>query len=424
MIFHQGKSNDTIDIVDGQQRTITLSLLIFFLIQTPQEENQQRYPKILEKKVTILSSKAINKNFKLINTKLKNYSRCSELKEYIEENVLCTYIKTDSLDEAFMLFDSQNTRGKALSRKDLLKVHHIRYIDKHEKQKISAKKWEEISKKDNPEDDIDNLDRLFIYLSIIRKSVRGELEGKHLEYLDVYREFVSEDDNYKLNNYNQPPLFHDFTYDVETDQLNLTSKPLQLNGLYSIHKGVQVLPFEIVQSIEGGEKFFWFSMKYKELYDEIVTDELFNVLDDRKGKGNYYLRKIYKSLIILFVDKFGDEELDSFSIRILILIFYYRYKKVQVKKEGVVKFQWNDNNILDIYKLIFLKYSTKILFKEIDKYVEYKLSDGEQIVGEESVFELVSSKYGFWLEINEKYEKEISQYLKSRGRKWKIIKKK
>ncbi len=423
MIFHDQ------NIVDGQQRTITLSLIIYSLIEKDNLEIElDYYPKILYKKITILSSKAINKNLKIIQGKLKNYANTENFKKYIEDNVLCTYIKTKDLDEAFMLFDSQNTRGKALRRKDLLKVHHIRHIDVNDisKQEISAKTWESISKKNHPDDELDDLDKLFIYLALIRKSIRGELAGKYLEYLDVYKEFISEDDSgYALNNYNQPPLFKNYTFDTKTQKINFITKPLELNSSYSINNGLRFLPFEIIQSIEGGEKFFWFSLKYKDIYNEISNLSAFTILDSLDGKGNYYLRKVYKSLLLFFVDKFGFRELDEFSMRISILLFYYRYKMYQVRKEGVVNFKWDNEHSLDIFKLIFLKYSTRVLFREIDKYVEYKLYDSDDETGsDESLSQLSDSKYNFWTTIRDNNEKDLYEYLEERGRNWKKIAKK
>ena len=114
---------------------------------------------------------------------------------------MITYINADSLDEAFMLFDSQNTRGKALERKDLLKVHHIRYIDTYNKQKQAVRTWETITKKDN-DGKIDNVDFVLNNLMIIRKAIRHELRGEDLVYLDVFKEFLAEDNIQVLNNYN------------------------------------------------------------------------------------------------------------------------------------------------------------------------------------------------------------------------------
>ena len=65
--------------------------------------------------------------------RIKNIKK--EFFNYIHNNVIVTYIKAKDLDEAFVLFDSQNTRGRSLDRKDLLKVHHIRFIQNYNKQK-------------------------------------------------------------------------------------------------------------------------------------------------------------------------------------------------------------------------------------------------------------------------------------------------
>lgn len=44
-------------------------------------------------------------------------------------------ITVDKISEAFQLFDSQNTRGRALYPHDLLKAYHLREIhDKYEMQ--------------------------------------------------------------------------------------------------------------------------------------------------------------------------------------------------------------------------------------------------------------------------------------------------
>lgn len=51
-------------------------------------------------------------------------------------------ITVDKIDEAFQLFDSQNTRGRALYPHDLLKAYHLREIhDKYEMQNAVVK-WE------------------------------------------------------------------------------------------------------------------------------------------------------------------------------------------------------------------------------------------------------------------------------------------
>lgn len=364
MIFHQEEEQTKINIVDGQQRTTTLALILKVLDDKSSIE-------FLKQELSPISYKSIRDNYVLISNKLKNYSKKDDFKKFICEKTIATYIKATSLDEAFMLFDSQNTRGKPLDRKDLLKVHHIRFIDLYAKQKQVAKEWESITIKEDENQKFDNVDFTLNHLMLVRKAIRHELSGEDLVYLDVFKEFLAENNVQKLNNYNQPPIFENFDFDLVKNELSLTSKSFDFKGLFKIGNGLEFLPFEIIQSIEGGERFFWFVSKYDNLVKSLKKREIFNLLDNLSGNGNLFLRKIYQSTLILFVDKFGVDDLEEFATRVFILLFHFRYQKQQVRKEGVVKFEWSSEQSFDIYKLIFLKYSSQNVLKELDKYIDF-----------------------------------------------------
>lgn len=367
MIFH--KEEEKINIVDGQQRTITLALILNTICQN----NNECELEFLKQEINPLSIKNIQNNNKIIQNKLKNFSKNLEFASFILDKTMATYITAQDLDEAFMLFDSQNTRGKPLDRKDLLKVHHIRFIKLYDKQKQVAKKWEDITKNlnNNP---IDNVDFVLNNLMLIRKAIRQELIGEDLVYLDVFKEFTAEDDEEILNNYNQPPIFEKFDFDIEKNELSLISKSFIQKGLFKIDDGLEFLPFEIIQSIEGGERFFWFVLKYFKLVEKLKKQDIFNALDNISGNGNIFLKKIYQSSLILFVDKFGFNDLKPFAVRIFTLLLAKRMND-SIRKEGVVKFEWTDGNRLDIFKLIFLKYSPNIIHKELNKYIAFNVSE-------------------------------------------------
>jgi len=362
MIFY--KKKEKLEIVDGQQRSITLGLMLKVLGYKVLDNNEEN--NILKQEISKLSYKAIKDNYNLIRNKLNNYCKKNELKNFILDKCQITFITTNTQDEAFILFDSQNTRGKPLKRKDLLKVHHIRFIDRYETQKELAKQWEKITYTKN-DSMLDDIDKILENLAIIRKAVRGEIEGNDLVYIDVFQEFIAEKFDKKLNNYNQPPIFESFSYDVQKDELLLNSKSIDIRGLFRIGSAKEYLPFETTQSISAGEEFFWYILKYHALYKKLCKNEIFVLLDNVYGSGNIYLRKIYSSLILYFVDKFGFDYLEEFAIGVYTILLDQRLNGSSVRKEGVV------NNNLFLYKIVLLKYSPSIVIKEINRYIDFEI---------------------------------------------------
>lgn len=139
IILHRKKDN-IYDIVDGQQRIISLVLL-------KQCVEPGFKCSILEKDFTNKTSQYnIHRNYSFIR---EWFSLKSEdvRKEFINafENILeVVVVCVDKVTEAFQLFDSQNTRGKALDPHDLLKAYHLREMKKYPyEMEHAVTKWEE-----------------------------------------------------------------------------------------------------------------------------------------------------------------------------------------------------------------------------------------------------------------------------------------
>lgn len=137
VILHRNEKKEY-EIVDGQQRILSFLLLKLyldskfscnllktnFLNKITQKNLHDNYTTIRE-----WFSSIDDEEKALFNDALKN----------ILEVVVIT---VDKIDEAFQLFDSQNTRGRALYPHDLLKAYHLREIhDKYEMQNAVVK-WE------------------------------------------------------------------------------------------------------------------------------------------------------------------------------------------------------------------------------------------------------------------------------------------
>ena len=138
IILHKNKDN-IYDVVDGQQRIISLLLLKQYL-------EPDFICSILEKDFTNKTTQYnIHCNYAFVREWFSLKS--DDVKKgfvHAFENVLeVVVVCVDKVTEAFQLFDSQNTRGKALDPHDLLKAYHLREMKKYPyEMEHAVTKWE------------------------------------------------------------------------------------------------------------------------------------------------------------------------------------------------------------------------------------------------------------------------------------------
>lgn len=159
VILHAEKGQH--DVVDGQQRLLTLKMILMLLSGSMGNFAHGDSP---------VTSVWVALRERLEGRDAENRAA---LAEFIRNHCQVVKVITDDLDEAFRIFDSQNSRGKALAPHDLLKAHHLREM----RQEAPAMKaavvhaWESVRDED--------LERLFSrYLYRIRKWSRGERAGR------------------------------------------------------------------------------------------------------------------------------------------------------------------------------------------------------------------------------------------------------
>ena len=125
ILLYNNTETGKIEIVDGQQRIISMTLLMKYL-------DSEFTNSILERKFSDpLSKRNIQANFLFIKQwfALKTSNEKDEFLSAIENILEVVVIEVDKLSEAFQLFDSQNSRGKSLFPHDLLKAYHLRAMD-------------------------------------------------------------------------------------------------------------------------------------------------------------------------------------------------------------------------------------------------------------------------------------------------------
>ena len=136
IILHEDK--DQYEIVDGQQRVLSFVLLKLCL-------NSEFSCSLLNQNFTNKDTqKNLYENYKTIREWLLSLSGQvkNEINKALADILEVVVITVSEISEAFQLFDSQNSRGKALYPHDLLKAYHLREIhDKYDMQNAVVK-WE------------------------------------------------------------------------------------------------------------------------------------------------------------------------------------------------------------------------------------------------------------------------------------------
>lgn len=138
IILHKN-DHGLLDIVDGQQRIISL-LLVKRCIEPTFKSH------LLKKQFTNkVTQTNIHNNYMFIREwfSLKNDEDKKNFIRAFDKILEVVIVSVGKVTEAFQLFDSQNTRGKALDPHDLLKAYHLREMKKYPyEMEHAVTKWE------------------------------------------------------------------------------------------------------------------------------------------------------------------------------------------------------------------------------------------------------------------------------------------
>ena len=314
VILHE---NDRyLDIVDGQQRLISISLFLHLLDDL---ENYKGAKQLLSSTVFgELSCYHASENYNEWEnlTQLVGENQAKDICNFLLENCSVSVITMpqERLSEAFQLFDSQNNRGKSLEPHDLLKAYHLRKEDS-EDEKI-VEKWEQFV-----EDKDLSLKELFDkHLFRMRRWSRGETGLTNKRYGSYLR------------------FTEDFIDDFKGVDLNQNFPYLEL------YRHIENLPMSITMPIIDGSKFFEYIesahgtiKEHKDFLnaelgfsDEPEGEEknlaypegMLNIYNSSKGR---YLKchNIFLNICSLFADRFGKDELSKEIVETLFIWSYY-----------------------------------------------------------------------------------------------------
>ncbi len=306
IILHKN-DDDLYDIVDGQQRIISLVLLkkcidpafdcsilkLDFYNKTSQANIHTNYAFIREW-------------FSLRNDAKEDF--INAFSDILEVVVICV----DKISEAFQLFDSQNTRGKALDPHDLLKAYHLREMKKYPyEMEHAVTKWEE--------KDTTQIRELFdLYLFPIWNWSRGNKSKSFTaNEIDTYKG-ISETSTY--------------TY---------------------ARRAIKAMPcFQITEPFIAGNDFFEMVEHYMNLLRDIKTEidkneaftKIKDVLNIKSGSAGFrYTKNLFYCVLLCYYDKFHN--FDEMAVKKLFLwAFMIRVDMENLGFDSINKYAIGDEN--------------------------------------------------------------------------------
>jgi len=322
------------NIVDGQQRIVTLSLLLSHLIERygseKRFEDYQDFFKRLKKfcnKTKFHVPYSLHNVVENMNTILtRDHDMTANTLDFILRR--CEFVKIElaNISEAFQFFDSQNARGKDLAAHDLLKAFHLREMDD-----MSSKDIENVDKWQHQQ--TETLEDLFLCL----------YRAKYWSLGKSARYFTKDDTSVfkgvSLNEGKRYPFYRlEIIAHVYTTYY--MSSPDRI-----VDSNTMEYPFNLDDQIINGSRFFDMIRYYSDLYKKIKDPNTFKYYPEAKNiiklitsyngcerTGDKYVSSMFYTLLLYYVDRFGYEEIDKIVTKFFIWAYSLRlsYQAVQL----------------------------------------------------------------------------------------------
>lgn len=297
VILHNDAATGHLNVVDGQQRLLTLLLLDRILAAAP----------VVPSDSTTVSPAPIMRVQRALERRSRDIANPREILRFLRENCQLIRVQTDDPDEAFRVFDSQNYRGKGLLPHDLLKAYHLRQMRELSPvmQAAVVDSWQNA-----PEEE---LDRLFsTYLWRIHRWSRGLRAPTFAAgHIDAFKGFTvggteTPSDKYHLAAQTLGELIQ--TVDAYTSERDLNRRRFQLGAPIlagrTFFEMVDFMRAELTAlRIEGFDDERWEEFASSSR-DEGDTEPRFH---ETSAKSRYrYVNELYIASLLAWTNRFGD----------------------------------------------------------------------------------------------------------------------
>ena len=280
------RHEDCCDIIDGQQRLVTLTLILRAL------GYEGNMPLMLQRFQSQEACANIA-NAKYVIQEIRGWD--NEENKQMLENILnnltfsVLLLKSNNIDLAYTFFSNQNSRGVRLSDYDILKAHHLRFLITNDSQaEHLARRWNALSLETDSDNEPYIHKILGLYLFRIRKWMRK----------------------------------------LSCDSLN-SSRPIK--DEYSAAPLIPGIPpfgerFYFYEKIQGGAHFFAFTEHFVDLYKQFVkTPQVFLLRRYLLGESHWKYESVIETVLFAYFSKFGKQYLSEALFCIAGTVAQHRY---------------------------------------------------------------------------------------------------
>jgi len=359
LVFHRDEHEELLNIVDGQQRTLTLLLSVYAIIKERRhdlvrQDLSEQLDTLKEPLEAVMDGQQFDSEISQRNLH-QNYLEVKRLvcrSEFTEQHIdfllnRCEIVifTLNNISEAFQFFDSQNARGRDLEPHDLLKAYHLREFSEQEQylKASTVAAWETLESNE--------LAALFSeYLYRIRRWALGHSAryfGKnevglfkgvnidhvaHFPYVESLRIAHHYVDDYN-SQYHRKIDGQERVFPFHLDQMIINGRRF---FEMSAHYQNQV---KAIVNAEHGESDTFLGIKLTEKAQEILY--VLNNYSNRHRTGDKYVRAIFDCGLIFYMDKFGTAELCSAIEKVFVWAYRLRIK------QQVVQLATMDNHVMN-----------------------------------------------------------------------------
>ncbi len=347
LIIHIDKTDENVvefNIVDGQQRLTTLDLVLKFLTNEIKLLDENKAGSIIGKEI----ADEKKQNDKLLTPEEKAEQTIKNWFENRDKNSFLEYLKgsiefvcvfTDSIDDAFIFFDSANAKGARLKAYDLIKAFHLRALEDTCKDKIPhyTRFFENLATRQ---------DDLNILINLVLKPAR---------------EWIIHQDKQDENIEKTMRIYNEFCKEIP--------QRFRKDEPYPAHNSLGIL-----QNFMGGVDFFEYLKTFDTHYKRMKDFRLYAELNSLKNKGGFdYALKLYLMSSLIYLDKFPNGRVDYMLRLIARAVFSVRISKNPLKYKTTMDYA------IRLLPLIYYASYEQELEYHLNDFIEAELTNEKQV---------------------------------------------